>query len=77
MYYSTIPAFNKFITSKILINYKLFYSNTIVFSNLKIKIFKTITIPIVLYGCETWSLTLREERIWKYDPEANTWAQDG
>jgi hypothetical protein len=27
----------------------------------KIKIFKTITLPLVLYGCETWSLTLREE----------------
>jgi hypothetical protein len=27
----------------------------------KIKIYKTIIIPVVLYGCETWSLTLREE----------------
>ena len=24
---------------------------------LKIKIYKTITLPVVLYGCETWSLT--------------------
>jgi hypothetical protein len=24
-------------------------------------IYKTITLPVVLYGCETWSLTLREE----------------
>jgi hypothetical protein len=30
--------------------------------NLKIKIFRNITLPVVLYGCETWSLTLREER---------------
>ena len=30
--------------------------------NLKIKIHKTIILPVVLYGCETWSLTLREER---------------
>ena len=30
--------------------------------NLKIKIYRTIILPIVLYGCETWSLTLREER---------------
>jgi len=30
--------------------------------NLKIKIFRTIIFPVVLYGCETWSLTLREER---------------
>jgi len=30
--------------------------------NLKIKIYNTIILPVVLYGCETWSLTLREER---------------
>ena len=30
--------------------------------NLNIKIYRTIILPIVLYGCETWSLTLREER---------------
>jgi hypothetical protein len=29
--------------------------------NLKIKIYRTVILP-VLYGCETWSLTLREER---------------
>jgi hypothetical protein len=29
---------------------------------LKIKIYKTIILPLVLYGCETWSLTLKEER---------------
>ena len=40
--------------------------NVLIFSilcvNLKIKIYKTIILPVVLYGCETWSLTLREER---------------
>jgi len=30
--------------------------------NLKIKIYRTIILPLVSYGCETWSLTLREER---------------
>jgi hypothetical protein len=30
--------------------------------NLKIKIYKTVILPVVLYGCETWSLTLREEQ---------------
>jgi len=30
--------------------------------NLKIKIYRAIILPVVLYGCETWSLTLREER---------------
>jgi hypothetical protein len=29
--------------------------------NLKVKIYKTIILPVVLYGCQTWSLTLREE----------------
>ena len=30
--------------------------------NLKIEIYRTIILPVVLYGCETWSLALREER---------------
>jgi len=29
--------------------------------NIKIKIFSTINLPVVWYGCETWSVTLREE----------------
>jgi hypothetical protein len=29
--------------------------------NLKIKVYRTVILPIVLYWCETWSLTLREE----------------
>jgi hypothetical protein len=29
--------------------------------NVKIRIYRTIILPVVLYGCETWSLTLREE----------------
>jgi hypothetical protein len=29
--------------------------------NTKVKIYKTIILPVVYYGCETWSLTLREE----------------
>jgi hypothetical protein len=28
---------------------------------LNIKIYKTVILPVVLYGCETWSLTMREE----------------
>jgi hypothetical protein len=28
---------------------------------LEIRIYKTIILPLVLHGCETWSLTLREE----------------
>jgi hypothetical protein len=30
--------------------------------NLKRTRFETIILPVVLYGCETWSLTLREDR---------------
>ena len=37
-------------------------SSRLLSKNLKIKIYRTIILPIVLYGCETWSLTLREER---------------
>jgi hypothetical protein len=33
--------------------------NTLMY--LKFKIYRTIIFPVVLYGCETWSLTLREE----------------
>jgi hypothetical protein len=36
----------------------VFWSNI---KKLKIKIYKTVILPVVLYGCETWSLTLREE----------------
>jgi hypothetical protein len=30
--------------------------------NLNIRIYRTIILPVVLYGCEPWSLTLKEER---------------
>jgi hypothetical protein len=30
--------------------------------NLKIRIYRTIILPVVLFGCEAWSLTLKEER---------------
>jgi len=37
-------------------------SSRLLSKNLKIKIYRTIILLVVLYGCETWSLTLREER---------------
>ena len=37
-------------------------STSLLSKNLKIKIYRTIILPVVLYGCETWSLTLKEER---------------
>jgi hypothetical protein len=36
-------------------------SSRLLSQNLTIRIYKTIILPVVLYGCETWSLTLREE----------------
>ena len=36
-------------------------SSRLLSKHLKIKIYRTIILPVVLYGCETWSLTLREE----------------
>ena len=32
-------------------------SSSLLSKNLKIKIYRTIILPVVLYGCETWSLT--------------------
>ena len=37
-------------------------SSRLLSKNLKIKIYRTIILPVVFYGCETWSLTSREER---------------
>jgi hypothetical protein len=36
-------------------------SSRLISKNLKIKICKTVILPVLLYGCETWSLTLGEE----------------
>jgi hypothetical protein len=36
-------------------------SSRLISRNLKIKIYKTVILPVVLYRCETWSLTLGEE----------------
>ena len=37
-------------------------SSRLLSKNLKTKIYRTIILPVVSYGCEAWSLTLREER---------------
>jgi len=37
-------------------------SSNLLIKNIKIKIYGTIILPVVLCECETWSLTLREER---------------
>jgi hypothetical protein len=45
---------------------------------LKIQVYKTVIFPAVLYGCETWSLTLRgggtqTEGFWEQDVEEDIW----
>jgi hypothetical protein len=37
-------------------------SSRLISKNLKIKIYKTVILPVVVYGCETWSLSLRKEQ---------------
>ena len=37
-------------------------SSRLLSKNLKFKIYRTIILPVVFYGCETWSLTVREGR---------------
>jgi hypothetical protein len=38
------------------------------YKKIKIDIYKTAILPVVLYGCETWSLILKEEhRLWVFD----------
>jgi len=49
-------------TNKTFVFLFILLSSRLLFKNLKIKIYRTIILPVVLYGCETWSLTLWEER---------------
>jgi hypothetical protein len=53
--------------------------------NERIRIYKNIILPVVLYGCETWSLTLREEhrlrvfenRVLRRDEVTREWIKRG
>jgi hypothetical protein len=40
---------------------RIFLSSCLLSKRIKIKIQRTIILSVVLYGCETWSLTWREE----------------
>ncbi|KAJ4441948.1 hypothetical protein ANN_11812 [Periplaneta americana] len=42
-------------------------SSSLLSKNLKVRIYKTVILPVVLYGCETWTLTLNEEHENKVD----------
>jgi hypothetical protein len=37
-------------------------SSRLLSKNIKIRVYITIILPVILYGCETWSLTLREQQ---------------
>ena len=39
-----------------------FLSSSLLSEKLKIKMHRTLILPVVLYGCEIWSIALREER---------------
>jgi hypothetical protein len=44
------------------------FSSSFLSKNLEVKIHRTVILPVVLYGYETWSLTLREERrLWLFE----------
>jgi hypothetical protein len=62
--YATLKQFLKAHDTKFLGLYKYIdtedgLSSRLLAKNLKIRIYKTIILPVVLYGCETWFLTLR------------------
>lgn len=39
----------------------IFFNSSLLSKNIKIKTYRTIVLLVVLYGCENWSLTIREE----------------
>ena len=66
-YLGTMLTFKNSIQEELKLGNACYYSvqnllsSSLLSKNLKIKIYRTIILPIVLYGCETWLLTLREE----------------
>jgi hypothetical protein len=61
------PGDNPIAVNIYVISYYYYYyysyslSSRLLSKNLKIKIYRTIVLSVVLYGCENWSLALREE----------------
>jgi hypothetical protein len=37
-------------------------SSSLISKNIKIKIYRSIILPVVLFGCKTWYLKLKQER---------------
>jgi hypothetical protein len=55
-------------------------SSRVLSKSLKIRICKTMILPMVLYGCETWSLTSREKhrlRVFENGADENIWTEEG
>jgi hypothetical protein len=47
-------------------------SSCLLLKNVKVRTYKNVILPVVQYGCETWSLTLREEHTLE-----NIWTEEG
>ena len=55
----------------------MFYSVQFLSKNMKINVYQTIILPVVLYGCEAWSVTLREEcELRVFETEMSIWVLD-
>jgi hypothetical protein len=58
-----------------------FLSSCLLTKNLKMRIYKSIILPVVLYGCETSSLTLRGQHrlkdVWEHGAEEDIWTEEG
>jgi hypothetical protein len=56
-------------------------SSLLLLKNVKVRIYRTIILPVVLYGCEIWSLTVRKEhklRVFENRVvEENIWTKEG
>jgi hypothetical protein len=55
-------------------------SSHLLSKNLRIGIYKLIILPAILYGCGTWSMTLREEqrlRVFENGAEEDIWTEEG
>ena len=62
---STIPPSHKLLSVPVFgftLQAILITNARLLSKNLKIKVYRTVILPVVLYECETWLLTLRQER---------------
>jgi hypothetical protein len=55
----------------------LLFSSLLLSKNVKISMYKTIILSVVLYGCETWSLTLMEEHRLRVFENRVLWTEEG